>query len=259
MKRFLEGQYPGQWTLAWRQVHDSASIIKSLVWWSLNTTQKMLGANDRILLADSIASWTLTELLKLLVIAAFWPSLGFLPAGNIGVTVGFYLSILTMWLIYLISWPISVVNFNIRILRKRESRPCFRPTWGRWHQTEDRKSSSRLTMFNLPMKKASQNSERYCLSQASPGQTIALGSYWIASSGTEPASIVLWSSRSERFWSMVKIFAKFPRESYAAIWIVLWSLSIYRNHSWGNVAMSQETHWPGGGPRRSWKSRGLAL
>ena len=33
------------------------------------TTQKMLGANDRILLADSIASWTLTELLKFLVIA----------------------------------------------------------------------------------------------------------------------------------------------------------------------------------------------
>ena len=33
------------------------------------TTQKMLGANDRILLADSIASWTLTELLKYLVIA----------------------------------------------------------------------------------------------------------------------------------------------------------------------------------------------
>ena len=54
------------------------------------TTQKMLGANDRILLADSIASWTLTELLKFLVIAGILTIAGisFLE-GNIGVTAGF--------------------------------------------------------------------------------------------------------------------------------------------------------------------------
>mgnify|MGYP000570947818 FL=1 len=54
------------------------------------TTQKMLGANDRILLADSIASWTLTELLKFLVIAGILTIAGisFLQ-GNIGVTAGF--------------------------------------------------------------------------------------------------------------------------------------------------------------------------
>ena len=53
------------------------------------TTQKMLGANDRILLADSIASWTLTELLKFLVIAGILTIAGisFLQ-GNIGVTAG---------------------------------------------------------------------------------------------------------------------------------------------------------------------------
>ena len=54
------------------------------------TTKKMLGANDRILLADSIASWTLTELLKFLVIAGILTIAGisFLE-GNIGVTAGF--------------------------------------------------------------------------------------------------------------------------------------------------------------------------
>lgn len=54
------------------------------------TTQKMLGANDRILLADSIVSWTLTELLKFLVIAGILTIAGisFLQ-GNIGVTAGF--------------------------------------------------------------------------------------------------------------------------------------------------------------------------
>ena len=47
------------------------------------TTQKMLGANDRILLADSIASWTLTELLKFLVIAGhFDHRWDFFPTGQ---------------------------------------------------------------------------------------------------------------------------------------------------------------------------------
>ena len=54
------------------------------------TTQKMLGANDRILLADSIASWTLTELLKYLVIAGILTIAGMsYLKGNIGVTAGF--------------------------------------------------------------------------------------------------------------------------------------------------------------------------
>ena len=54
------------------------------------TTEKMTVANDRLVLADSIASWTLTEFLKYIVIAGILTIAGLsYLGGNLGMTAGF--------------------------------------------------------------------------------------------------------------------------------------------------------------------------
>lgn len=54
------------------------------------TTDKMTVANDRLVLADSIASWTLTEFLKYIVIAGILTIAGLsYLGGNLGMTAGF--------------------------------------------------------------------------------------------------------------------------------------------------------------------------
>ena len=54
------------------------------------TTEKMTVANDRLILADSIASWTLTEFLKYIVIAGILTIAGLsYLGGDLGVTAGF--------------------------------------------------------------------------------------------------------------------------------------------------------------------------
>ena len=54
------------------------------------TTEKMNVANDRLVLADSIASWTLTEFLKYIVIAGILTIAGLsYLGGNLGMTAGF--------------------------------------------------------------------------------------------------------------------------------------------------------------------------
>ena len=54
------------------------------------TTEKMTVANDRLVLADSIASWTLTEFLKYIVIAGILTIAGLsYLGGDLGMTAGF--------------------------------------------------------------------------------------------------------------------------------------------------------------------------
>ena len=54
------------------------------------TTEKMTVANDRLILADSIASWTLTEFLKYIVIAGILTIAGLsYLGGDLGMTAGF--------------------------------------------------------------------------------------------------------------------------------------------------------------------------
>ena len=54
------------------------------------TTEKMTVANDRLVLADSIASWSLTEFLKYIVIAGILTIAGlFYLGGDLGMTAGF--------------------------------------------------------------------------------------------------------------------------------------------------------------------------
>ena len=54
------------------------------------TTEKMTVANDRLVLADSIASWSLTEFLKYIVIAGILTIAGLsYLGGNLGMTAGF--------------------------------------------------------------------------------------------------------------------------------------------------------------------------
>ena len=126
------------------------------------TTQKMLGANDRILLADSIASWTLTELLKFLVIAGILTIAGisFLQ-GNIGVTAGFlFININYVINLFDLMANLSRQFPNIRRSLETGSRVLAfldQPleTDGASELKIERQKSC-LTTFNLAMKKASQ-------------------------------------------------------------------------------------------------------
>ena len=211
------------------------------------TTEKMTVANDRLVLADSIASWTLTEFLKYIVIAGILTIAGLsYLGGNLGMTAGF--------LFINLNYVIHLFDLMANLIRRLPDIRRSLETGQRVLTFLDEKIEAD-TRAEIKIDKAAVEFDqvtfayeegkpvlRYIAFQASPGQTLAL----VGHTGSGKSSIM---NLLYRFYDPqegeIRIDGQnirhFSRESLRShMGIVLQDPYLFTGTIASNVAMSQE-------------------